>query len=120
MPQQYFNQQDQFLASMIEAYHQGLFPGDEYKPYFDWKISKQFCITKEMATRLMHKVRADLEPYYNTDSCDKREQNELVHYAEQSNNLEQERKTSNEKIVDYLEAIDSEITKILVGGYCRN
>ena len=94
MPQQYFNQQDQILASMIEAYHQGLFPGDEYKPYFDWKISKQFCITREMATRLMHKVRADLEPYYDTDS--------------------------NEKIVDYLEAIDSEITKILVNGYCRN
>jgi Leu/Phe-tRNA-protein transferase len=94
MAQQYFNQQDQFLASMIEAYHQGLFPGDEYKPYFDWKISKQFCITREMATRLMHKVRADLEPYYDTDS--------------------------NEKIVDYLEAIDSEITKILVGGYYRN
>ena len=41
MAQQYFNQQDSFLASMIEAYHQGLFPGDEYKPYFDWKISKQ-------------------------------------------------------------------------------
>jgi Leu/Phe-tRNA-protein transferase len=94
MAQQYFNQQDQFLASMIEAYHQGLFPGDEYKPYFDWKISKQFCITREMATRLMHKVRADLEPYYDANS--------------------------NEKIVDYLEAIDSEITKILVAGICKN
>ncbi len=92
MAQQYFNQQDQFLASMIKAYHEGLFPGDEYKSYFEWKISKQFCITREMAIRLMHKVRADLEPYYDTDS--------------------------NEKIVDYLEAIDSEITKILVGGYC--
>ena len=94
MAQQYFNQQDQFLASMIEAYHEGLFSGDEYKPYFDWKISKQFCITKEMATRLMYKVRADLEPYYDTDS--------------------------DKKIVDYLEAIDSEITKILVGGYYIN
>ena len=66
-----------------------------------------------MATRLMHKVRSDLEPYYDMDSCDKREHNELAHYAEQSNNLEQERKNSNKKIVDYLEAIDSEITKIL-------
>ena len=47
-----------------------------------------------MATRLMHKVRADLEPYYDANS--------------------------NEKIVDYLEAIDSEITKIVVGGYYIN
>jgi hypothetical protein len=52
-----------------------------------------------------------------TNFYDKRGHLNLFKIAEQRKNLEQERKNSNEKIVDHLEAIDSEITKILVEKY---
>ena len=90
MVNEYFNAQDNFLAELIEAYHKGFFSGKEYKPYFDWKVTKVNNITKDDAQKLLNKVREDLEPLYdgNDDSL----------------------------LLTYLEAIEAEITNILVSG----
>ena len=90
MVNEYFKAQDNFLAELIEAYHKGFFSGKEYKPYFDWKISKVNNITKVDAQLLLNKVREDLEPLYNEG-----EESELL---------------------TYLEAIEAEITQIIVNG----
>lgn len=42
---------------------EGFFSGKEYKPYFDWKITKVNNITKDDAQKLLNKVREDSEPY---------------------------------------------------------
>ena len=90
MVNEYFKAQDNFLAELIEAYHKGFFSGKEYKPYFDWKVTKVNNITKDDAQKLLNKVREDLEPLYdgNDDSL----------------------------LLTYLEAIEAEITNILVSG----
>lgn len=90
MVNEYFKAQDNFLTELIEAYHKGFFSGKEYKPYFDWKITKVNNITKDDAQKLLNKVREDLEPLYdgNDDSL----------------------------LLTYLEAIEAEITQIIVNG----
>ena len=88
MVNEYFKAQDNFLTELIEAYHKGFFSGKEYKPYFDWKISKVNNITKADAQLLLNKVREDLEPLYDSN-------NESV-------------------LLTYLEAIEAEITNILI------
>ena len=90
MVNEYFKAQDNFLTELIEAYHKGFFSGKEYKPYFDWKITKVNNITKDDAQKLLNKVREDLEPLYNEG-----EESELL---------------------TYLEAIEAEITQIIVNG----
>ena len=90
MVNEYFNAQDNFLAELIEAYHKGFFSGKEYKPYFDWKISKVNNITKADAQLLLNKVREDLEPLYNEGV--------------------------ESKLLTYLEAIEAEISKIIING----
>ena len=90
MVNEYFKAQDNFLTELIEAYHKGFFSGKEYKPYFDWKITKANNITKDDAQKLLNKVREDLEPLYNSN-------NESV-------------------LLTYLEAIEAEITQIIVNG----
>ena len=90
MVNEYFKQQDNFLTELIEAYQKGFFSGKEYKPFFDWKITKVNNITKDDAQILLNKVRMDLEPLYD----------------------------SNEEspLLTYLEAIEAEVTNILVSG----
>ena len=90
MVNEYFKQQDRFLAELIEAYQKGFFSAPEYKPYFDWKISKVNNITKVDAQLLLNKVRMDLAPLYDS--------------SEES------------QLLTYLEAIEAEITNILVSG----
>lgn len=90
MVNEYFKAQDNFLTELIEAYHKGFFSGKEYKPYFDWKVTKVNNITKDDAQKLLNKVREDLEPLYNSN-------NESV-------------------LLTYLEAIEAEITNILISG----
>lgn len=90
MVNEHFKQQDQFLTELIEAYQKGFFKGDEYKPYFDWKITKVNNITKADAQLLLNKVRMDLDPLYDS--------------GEES------------RLLTYLEAIEAEITNILVAG----
>lgn len=89
MINEYFKKQDEFLAELIEAYKQGFFIGKEYEPYFNWEITKVNNITKDDAQRLMWKVSEDLDKQYDT---------------------------GNNKQIEYLEAIDSEITNILTAG----
>lgn len=90
MVNEYFKAQDNFLIELIEAYQKGFFSGKEYKPYFDWKISKVNNITKDDAQILLNKVREDLEPLYNSNDESVR--------------------------LTYLEAIEAEITNILVSN----
>lgn len=90
MVNEYFKAQDNFLTELIEAYHKGFFSGKEYKPYFDWKISKVNNITKADAQLLLNKVREDLEPLYNEGV--------------------------ESKLLTYLEAIEAEITQIIING----
>jgi hypothetical protein len=90
MVNEYFNAQDNFLTKLIEAYHKGFFSGKEYKPYFDWKITKVNNITKDDAQKLLNKVREDLEPLYDSND--------------------------DSLLLTYLEAIEAEITKIIVNG----
>ena len=90
MVNEYFKAQDNFLTELIEAYHKGFFSGKEYKPYFDWKVTKVNNITKDDAQKLLNKVREDLEPLYDSN-------NESV-------------------LLTYLEAIEAEITQIIVNG----
>ena len=90
MVNEYFKAQDNFLAELIEAHHKGFFSGKEYKPYFDWKISKVNNITKVDAQLLLNKVRMDLAPLYDSDE--------------------------ESQLLTYLEAIETEITNIIVSG----
>lgn len=90
MVNEYFKAQDNFLTELIEAYHKGFFSGKEYKPYFDWKVTKVNNITKDDAQKLLNKVREDLEPLYDSND--------------------------DSLLLTYLEAIEAEITQIIVNG----
>ena len=83
--EEYFKQQDKFLAEMISAYESNLL-GKEYEPYFAWKKgSPLFC--KEQCNAMWQKVREQLDCLYEQEQADN-------------------------TLLTYLEAIETELTRI--------
>lgn len=83
--EEFFKQQDEFLAKMISAYESNLL-GKEYAPYFAWKKGTPL-FNKEQCNAMWQKVQEQLDYLYE---------------QEQSDNT----------LLTYLEAIDSELTRI--------
>ena len=53
--EEYFKQQDEFLAEMISAYENNLL-GKEYEPYFAWKKGSPL-FNREQCLAMWQKVR---------------------------------------------------------------
>lgn len=60
--EQYFKQQDEFLAEMISAYESNLI-GKEYEPYFAWKKGSPL-FNREKCFAMWEKVREQLDTLY--------------------------------------------------------
>lgn len=85
--EEYFKQQDEFLAEMISAYESNLL-GKEYAPYFAWKKGSPL-FGKEQCNGMWKKVREQLNCLY-----------------------EQEQPDST--LLTLLEAIEAELTRIAI------
>ena len=83
--EEYFKQQDEFLAEMISAYENNLL-GKEYEPYFAWKKGSPL-FNREQCNAMWQKVREQLDTLY-----------EYAH--------------PEDRLLTYLEAIESELTGI--------
>ena len=83
--EEYFKQQDEFLAEMISAYENNLL-GKEYEPYFAWKKGSPL-FNREQCIAMWQKVREQLDTLYN--------------HAQ-----------PEDRLLIYLEAIESELTGI--------
>ena len=81
----YFKQQDEFLAEMISAYENNLL-GKEYKPYFAWKKGSPL-FNREQCLAMWQKVREQLDALY-------------------------EHALPEEKLLIYLEAMENELSRI--------
>ena len=85
--EEYFKQQDEFLAEMILAYENN-FLGKEYEPYFAWKKGSPL-FNREQCIAMWQKVREQLDTLYN--------------HAQ-----------PEDRLLTYLEAIESEFTGIAI------
>ena len=85
--EEYFKQQDEFLAEMISAYENNLL-GKEYEPYFAQKKGS-LLFNREQCIAMWQKVREQLDTLYN--------------YAQ-----------PEDRLLTYLEAIESELTGIAI------
>ena len=83
--EEFFKQQDDFLAEMISAYESDLL-GKEYALYFAWKKGSPL-FSKEQCSAMQQKVREQLDCMYEQEQAD-------------------------ETLLTYLEAIESELTRI--------
>ena len=83
--EEYFKQQDEFLAEMISAYESNLL-GKEYAPYFAWKKGSPL-FGKEQCNGMWKKVREHLDTLYD--------------HAQ-----------PEDKLLTYLEAMESELSRI--------
>ena len=83
--EEYFKQQDEFLAEMISAYENNLL-GKEYEPYFAWKKGSPL-FNREHCIAMWQKVREHLDTLY-------------VHAQPE------------DKLLTYLEAMESELSRI--------
>ena len=83
--EEYFKQQDEFLAEMISAYENNLL-GKEYEPYFAWKKGSPL-FNREQCIAMWQKVREYLDTLYN--------------HAQ-----------PEDKLLTYLEAMESELSRI--------
>ena len=83
--EEYFKQQDKFLAEMISAYESNLL-GKEYEPYFAWKKGSPL-FNREQCIAMWQKVREHLDTLYN--------------HAQ-----------PEDRLLIYLEAMESELSRI--------
>ena len=83
--EEYFKQQDEFLAEMISAYKNNLL-GKEYEPYFAWKKGSPL-FNREQCIAMWQKVRELLDTLYD--------------HAQ-----------PEDKLLTYLEAMESELSRI--------
>ena len=83
--EEYFKQQDEFLAEMISAYENNLL-GKEYEPYFAWKKGSPL-FNREQCQAMRNVMREQLDALYDHAKPD-------------------------EKLLTYLEAMDAELTNI--------
>lgn len=83
--EEYFKQQDEFLAEMISAYANNLL-GKEYEPYFAWKKCS-LLFNREQCIAMWQKVREQLDTLYD--------------YTQ-----------PEDKLLSYLEAMESELSRI--------
>ena len=83
--EQYFKQQDEFLAEMISAYESNLL-GKEYEPYFAWKKGSPL-FNREQCIAMWQKVREQLDTLY-------------------------EHAQPEVKLLTYFEAMESELSRI--------
>ena len=83
--EEYFKQQDKFLAELISAYDNNII-GKEYEPYFAWKKGSPL-FNREQCQAMRNVMREQLDALYD--------------YAE-----------PDDKLLTYLEAIDAELTNI--------
>lgn len=83
--EEYFKQQDEFLAEMISAYENNLL-GKEYEPYFAWKKGSPL-FNREQCLAMWQKVREQLDTLYAH-----------VH--------------PEDKMLTYFEAMENELTRI--------
>lgn len=77
---EYFKQQDEFLAEMISAYENNLLC-KEYEPYFAWKKGSQL-FNSEQCIAMWQKVREQLDCLYEQEQAD----NTLLTYLEAMEN----------------------------------
>ena len=82
---EYFKRQDEFLAELISAYENNII-GKEYEPYFAWKKGAPL-FNREQCQAMRNVLREHLKNLYD--------------HAE-----------PDDKLLTYLEAIDSELTNI--------
>ena len=85
--EEYFKQQDEFLAEMISAYENNML-NKEYEPYFAWKKGSPL-FNREQCIAMWQKVREQLDTLYD--------------HALPEDNL-----------LTYLEAMDAELTNIAI------
>ena len=85
--EEYFKQQDKFLAEMISAYESNLL-GKEYEPYFAWKKGSPL-FNREQCIAMWQKVREHLDTLYD--------------HAQ-----------SEDKLLTYFEAMESELSRIAI------
>ena len=78
--EEYFKQQDEFLAEMISAYENNLL-GKEYEPYFAWKKGSPL-FNREHCIAMWQKVREQLDCLYEQEQAD----NTLLTYIEAMEN----------------------------------
>ena len=83
--EEYFKRQDEFLTKLISAYENNII-GKEYEPYFAWKKGSPL-FNREQCQAMRNVMREQLEALYD--------------HAE-----------PDDKLLTYLEAIDSELTNI--------
>lgn len=83
--EEYFKQQDEFLAELISAYENNII-GKEYEPYFAWKKGSPL-FNREQCQAMRNVMREQLDTLYD--------------HAE-----------PDDKLLTYLEAIDAELTNI--------
>ena len=83
--EEYFKQQDKFLAELISAYESNII-GKEYEPYFAWKKGSPL-FNREQCQAMRNVMREQLDALYDHAKPD-------------------------EKLLTYLEAMDAELTNI--------
>ena len=83
--EEYFKQQDKFLAELISAYENNII-GKEYEPYFAWKKGSPL-FNREQCQAMRNVLREQLDTLYD--------------HAE-----------PDDKLLTYLEAMDAELTNI--------
>ena len=83
--EEYFKQQDEFLAEMISAYENNLL-GKEYEPYFAWKKGLPL-FNRKQCIAMWKKVREQLDTLY-------------------------EHAQPEDRLLTYLEAMENELSHI--------
>ena len=83
--EEYFKQQDKFLAELISAYESNII-GKEYEPYFAWKKGSPL-FNREQCQAMRNVLREQLDALYDHAKPD-------------------------DKLLTYLEAMDAELTNI--------
>lgn len=113
-----FDKQDLFMAQMCKDYALGKIPHkDIFKPYFDWKSGGPLIYTsvnKSEAYDIIQKARDVLYDFYEMYPDSYKD-------IPLSNNddpwLEYTGFGKDKYIVSYLEALENEMTNLLVGGF---
>ena len=85
---EFFKQQDEFLAEMLSAYENNLLC-KEFEPYFAWKKGSPL-FNREQCIAMWQKVREQLDTLYD--------------YTQ-----------PEDKLLSYLEAMESELSRIAMG-----
>lgn len=109
-----FEKQNIFHNRMIKDFKDGIIPNSSlFEPYFRWKMGEcsHLEITREMALRMMCEASTLLDGYY--EKHPKAYENMDAYINEDP--WQQYKGFGDDKyIVSYLEAIDGELSKIIV------